>query len=225
MRRLLLLSLLSVLTAACLSPSVRVSNAPSPQVQKKLANLSRVWVAGFVTASTSEGKLEFDLNSETVRLLRIQLRTWSSAHVLEGEPLAIDTKQQLSDVAYWRKQGEEHGRPLIVTGSVKLYLAPPKLEQRGKRMLSYPLAGRILEATAVLIDGHTGEVLSTHKLPDRMQYGVGRFGSPLLLYSQMMDQALPDWFAAITATSTSMQGRWAWGLPTRADVRGGSGDQ
>src|SRR5262249_33016642 len=82
----------------------------------------------------------------------------------------------------------------------------------------------ILEATAVLIDGHTGEVLSTHKLPDRMQYGVGRFGSPLLLYSQMMDQALPDWFAAIAATSTSMQGRWAWRLPIRLDARRGSGD-
>jgi hypothetical protein len=183
------------------SRSVRVAHAPPAEVQLKLANLSRVWVAGFVSARVPETGPEFDLNAETVRLLRVQLRKWSSAQVLEAEPLAIDTEQRLSDATYWRRQGDEHGWPLIVTGSVRLRLAPPKIEQLGRRTAYFPLAGRTLEATAVLIDGHSGKVLSTIKLPSRMQYGIGRSGSPFGLYLQMMNQAMPDWFTAITATS------------------------
>ncbi len=68
----------------------------------------------------------------------------------------------------------------------------------------FPLAGRVLEATAVLIDGHSGEVVSRNKLPNRMRYALGRVGSPLMLYLQMMDQAMPDWSKAIAGTSASM---------------------
>jgi hypothetical protein len=199
------LSVLSLLTAACASRTVRVPHAPPPEVQLKLANLSRVWVAGFVTARTPESRPEFDLNTETVRLVRTQLRRWSSAQVIQVDPLFIETQQRLSDVQYWRGLGEEHGWPLIVTGSLKLLLAPPKIEQRGKRTMYFPLAGRVLEATVVLIDGHSGEVVSTNKLPNRMRYGLGRFSSPLSLYLQMMDQAMPDWFKAITGVSTPVR--------------------
>lgn len=176
--------------------SSTVSN-PCQPYQLKLAKLPRVWVAGFATGK----KPEFDLNLETVRLIRTQLRTWSSAQVIQAEPLTIDTEQRLSDVTYWRRLGEEHGRPLIVTGTVKLLLAPPQVVQRGIRTIYLPLAGRTLEATVVIIDGGSGQVLSTRKLPSRMRYGVGRFSSGLALYFQMMDQAMPDWFGAITGTT------------------------
>jgi hypothetical protein len=205
MHRLLVsLSVLSLFTAACASRTVRVPHAPPPEVQLKLANLSRVWIAGFVSTRAPERRPEFDLNTETVRLVRTQLRTWSSAQVIEAEPLVLDT-ERLSDVTYWRRLAEEHGWPLIVTGSVKLYLAPPKIEQRGKRTMYFPLAGRVLEATVVLIDGRSGEVLSTNTLPSRMRYGLGRLSSPLWLYLRMMDQAMPDWFKAITGPSTTVR--------------------
>src|SRR6185503_19632709 len=97
-------------------------------VQLKLATLPRVWVAGFAT-----DKPGFDLNTETVRLVRAHLRTWSSAQVIEAEPLPIDSERRLSDVAYWRALGEEHRHPLIVTGSVKLHIAPARVVQRGIR--------------------------------------------------------------------------------------------
>jgi hypothetical protein len=195
--RIGLVLILSLFTGACGTRVIHGLESVPAEYQLKLAKLPRVWVAGFATGK----KPEFDLNLETVRFIRTQLRTWSSAQVIQAEPLTIDTEQRLSDVAYWRRLGEEHGRPLIVTGTVKLLLAPPQVVQRGIRTIYLPLAGRTLEATVVIIDGGSGQVRSTRKLPSRMRYGVGRFSSGLALYFQMMDQAMPDWFGAITGTT------------------------
>jgi len=136
-------------------------------------------------------------------LLRWQLRTWSSAQVVEAEPLAIDSEHRLSDVPYWRRLGEEHGQPLIITGSVKLHVAPARVVHSGVRTTYAYATGRVLDATVVVIDGHTGETLSAHALASRMRYGVGRFSSGLALYFAMMDVAMGDWLDTITAASTS----------------------
>ena len=197
MFRLLLISLATISTAACAPHVVRPPNAPPAALQMKLASLPRIWVAGFAT----DKKPEFDLNTETVRLLRAELRTWSSAPVLEVEPLAIDSEQRLGDVPYWRRLGDEHGRPLIVTGSLKLRVAPARVVHRGARATYAYATGRVLDSTVVVIDGRTGERLSTQALASRMRYGVGRFGSPLVLYVRMMEGAMADWLATITAAS------------------------
>jgi hypothetical protein len=195
-----LLTVLAIIsTTACATHVVRLSNAPVPDVQLKLAALSRVWVAGFAT----ERKPEFDLNTETVRLVRMGLRTWSSAQVIDAEPLAIDSEQRLSDVPYWRRLGEEHGQPLIITGSVKLHMAPARVVHRGVRTLYAYSSGRVLDATVVVIDGRTGQTLSARALASRMRYGLGRFSSGLALYLQMMDGAMKDWLDSITAASNS----------------------
>ena len=188
---------LAVYIAACGPRVIRTADPISAESQLRLSSLPRVWVAGFAT----DKKPEFDLSSETVRLLRTQLRTWSSAQVIQADPIVIDTEQRLSDVAYWRRLGEEYGRPMIITGSVRLLVAPAQLVQRGVRTIYLPSSGRVLEATVVVIDGNTGKVLSSRKLPSRMRYGIGRFSSALALYFQMMDQSMPDWFEAITATA------------------------
>jgi hypothetical protein len=198
MYRLLLVSFATIVpTAACAPHVVRPTNAPPPALQLKLVGLPRIWVAGFAT----ERKPEFDLNTETVRLLRAQLRTWSSAQVLEVEPLAIDSEQRLADVPYWRRLGDEHGHPLIVTGSVKLHVAPAQVVHRGVRTTYAYATGRVLDSTVVVIDGRTGERLSTHALASRMRYGVGRFSSGLALYLTMMEVAMGDWLETITAAS------------------------
>jgi len=197
------ITVLSIAAAACTAPHIsRPQSAPPADVQLKLATLPRVWVAGFAT----DRKPEFDLNSETVRLVRAHLRTWSSAKVIEAEPLPIDSERRLSDVAYWRTLGEEHRHPLIVTGSVKLRIAPARVVQRGIRTAYAYADGRVLDVTVVLIDGRTGEVLSTDKLPRRMRYGVGRFSSTLSLFLQMMNAGMGDWFAAITHTASGGTG-------------------
>ena len=197
MFRLLLVSFATISTAACAPHVVRPPNAPPAALQMKLASLPRIWVAGFAT----DKKPEFDLNTETVRLLRAELRTWSSAPVLEVEPLAIDSEQRLADVPYWRRLGDEHGRPLIVTGSVKLRVAPARVVHRGARATYAYATGRVLDSTVVVIDGRTGERLSTQALASRMRYGVGRFGAPLVLYVAMMEGSMADWLATITAAS------------------------
>src|SRR4029453_16090748 len=85
MHRLLFVTFATISTTACGPHVVRLPNAPPPALQMKLAGLPRIWVAGFAT----ERNPEFDLNTETVRLLRAELRTWSSPQVLEVEPRAI----------------------------------------------------------------------------------------------------------------------------------------
>jgi hypothetical protein len=201
MNRLLLVSLATISTAACAPHVVRPTHAPTPALQLKLAGLPRIWVAGFAT----EKNREFDVNTETVRLLRAELRTWSSAQVLEVEPLAIDSEQRLADVSYWRRLGEEHGQPLIISGSVKLHVAPARVEHRGVRTTYAYATGRVLDSTVVLIDGRTGERLSTHTLASRMRYGVGRFSSGLVLYLAMMEGAMGDWLETISAASNPVR--------------------
>jgi len=197
MFRLLLVVLAMISTAACAPHVVRLTNAPPPALQMKLAGLPRVWVAGFAT----DKKPEFDLNTETVRLLRTELRTWSSATVLEVEPLAVDSEERFTDVAYWRRLGDEHGRPLIITGSLKLRVAPARVVHRGVRTMYAYATGRVLDSTVVVIDGRTGERLSSQALASRMRYGVGRFSSGLALYFAMMQGAMGDWLETITAAS------------------------
>jgi hypothetical protein len=195
MQRIVLVSVLSLSAGACATRVLNTPHSLPAEVQLNLSRLPRVWVAGFAT----EGKPEFDVNAETVRLLRAHLRTWTSAPVVEAEPVAVDGEQRLSDVGYWQRLGEEHGWPLIVTGSVKLLMAPPKIEQIGRRSIYFPKAGRILEATVILIDGHSGQVVSTRTLPSRTRYGSGGFSSALSLFLQMMDQSMPDWLMTIRA--------------------------
>jgi hypothetical protein len=194
--RCVLLALL-VLTSACAPRTHRVAAAPAPDVQLRLATLTPVWVAGFDVTRAAEGRPEFDLNSETVRLVRDSLRKWSDVQIIEAAPVLVDG-DQLANAAFWRTHGEDHGASLIVTGSVRLILAPPTFEQRGMRTIIVPASGRILDASVVVIDAQTGLVLSRTPVPARMRYGIGRFSSPFFLYLQMMQQALPDWLDAIT---------------------------
>jgi hypothetical protein len=190
---MLLVSVLVMSAAACAPRLARAPRSLPVGAQLNMSRLTHVWVAGFLVSHDAD----IDLNLETVRFLRTQIRSVSSASVVEAEPLVIDTEQRLSDTAYWRRLGQEHGAPLVVTGSVKLFPAPPTIESRGPRTVYIPMMGRVLEATVVLIDGHTGESLSTQKLPTRMRYGLGRLSSGLSLYFQLMDRARSDWLTAI----------------------------
>jgi len=102
---------------------------------------------------------------------------------VEAEPLTIPTERVFAEESYWRRLADERGSPLIVTGSVKLVLAPPAIVQRGLRTSYVPTAGRVLDATIVTIDGRTGRVIRTTRLRGRVRYGVGRFSSGLSLFS------------------------------------------
>jgi hypothetical protein len=136
-------SLALAASAACVSFSEIGIETP---IQAKLDTtpFQRVLVLGFV----SGGSKDVDVNSETVRLLRSQLRTKSNLKVIDsdvvslidvvdklkantGTPVAANAKDDVksekdletydsifADVAYWKKLGEEYQNPLIVTGTV-----------------------------------------------------------------------------------------------------------
>jgi hypothetical protein len=192
-RLLLVLSLLTLLPG-CGPRVVRLPYAvPSYQVQENLAAHSRIWVAGFLIT----GYQDIDVNREAIGILRDSLRKITPATIIAADPLVIDTKERLSDEKYWRRQGEEQGQPLIVTGELHVRVAPPEIVERGVRTFYVPASGRTLDATVVLIDGRTGTAVSSQKLARRTRYGIGRFTSGLWLFFQLMNQTMPDWLKAI----------------------------
>lgn len=113
------------------------------QAKLDVSAFQRVLILGFV----SGGSKDVDANSETVRLLRSQLRNRSDLRVVdsdvmnlvdevdrrrkaagqapETEPVPIMTERDLqpyeeifADVDYWKRLGEEYQAPLIITGSI-----------------------------------------------------------------------------------------------------------
>jgi hypothetical protein len=199
MKPSILISVVCVpLVSGCGPHLVKLPNAIPAAVQMQLARVPRVWIAGFVSGSNVD---HIDLNLETVGLLRQELRAVGSVSVLDAEPLTIPTEQVFADESYWRRLGEEHGSPLIVTGSVTLILAPPLVVQRGRRTFYVPTAGRVLDATIVTIDGRTGRVIRTTRLPGQVRYGVGRFSSGLSLFFELMLQSRAEWFKAIAGAA------------------------
>jgi hypothetical protein len=125
-------------TAAC-DGTMREIQIETPILAKlDVSMFQRVLVAGFLAGGTDE----VDGNTETVRLLRIQLRNKSELNVIDadalplleesdpktGEPSERTTIKNEEDLElrehlfanadYWKRIGEEYQNPLIVTGTV-----------------------------------------------------------------------------------------------------------
>ena len=181
---------LALAAAACASRPQHARVGAVPAFDP--SHLPRIWVAGFIV----NDEPEFDVNDETVRLLRFRLRQ-RQASLIESPPVVIDAFGRLSDSEYWRRLADERGNPMIVTGSVTLLLAPPAIIQRGARLRYYPKAGRVLRVTVITIDGRTGTRLSIDELPQQMKYAPTFVSSALGLYFQMMDDTMSAWMSSI----------------------------
>lgn len=154
----------------------------------------RIWVAGFVSGDNRQ----VDVNVETVRLLRTALRREGWLGVIDADPLVLKGDEAFSDDGYWRRLSDEHRAALIVTGSVMLTPAPPRVTHRGGPGMSYMVEpGLFLESRIILIDGLTGAVLVSQPLPRQVRYGTGRMASPLFLYLGMMDSLMPHLVRAV----------------------------
>lgn len=182
--------------AASRNPSVtQLRSTATP-----ISPFERLWVAGFVSDSIRG----VDVNGETVRLLRAELYKQGRVRVLSGEALRLEGEDVFADSAYWRRVGEEHGNPVIVTGSVTLRAAPPNVIQPVGRAAGYILQpGFFLESRIVLVDGTTGEVVFSRRMPRQVRYGAGRHGSPMFMYLLMMDELMPDLLRAVTGVPNS----------------------
>jgi len=188
----------AMLTADC-GPRVHRVRASLPaDVQMDMARVDDVWVAGFVTHA---GKDKVDLNVETVRLLRQDLRRVSRGRVVEAEPLTLANQDVFADSAYWRRQAEDRRARLVVTGIVRLLLAPAQVVQRGRRTAILGQSGRTLDATVIVIDGRSGAVVARQTLPRRMRYASNDVASGLPLYFDMMEQSRSDWLRAIAGSN------------------------
>ena len=189
-----------VLTSNCAPRVHRMRSSLPADVQIGMSRVDDVWVAGFIS---QPGRDKVDLNVETVRLIRQDLRRLSNARVVDAEPLNLADQAVFDDAAYWRRQAEDRRAGLVVTGIVRLLLAPAQMVQRGRRTAFLGQSGRTLDATVVVIDGRTGAIVSRLALPRRMRYASDGSASGLALYFEMMEQARPDWLRAISARATA----------------------
>jgi hypothetical protein len=138
---------------------------------------------------------------------RNKLRTVGAMDVLEAEPLTIPTERVFAEESYWGRLADERGSPLIVIGSVQLALAPPAIVQRGLRTFYVPTAGRVLDATILTINGRTGRVIRTTRLPRTSAVRCRSVLSGLSLFFELMRQSRTEWFKAIAVRQTPRRHR------------------
>jgi hypothetical protein len=181
-----------VLVAGCATANVRV---PPPR-SAKIVNSpqQRILVAGFV----ADPHDRVDVNGETVRLVRAELRKQGATRVIDADPLLLSTELEFRNTAFWRMVGEEYRAALIVTGSVNFRRASPQITPRGGRAGAYLVRpGFSLETDVILIDGSTGHVLSAERLPRKVHYGSGRRAAPAFMYSTIMNSVVRDLVKAV----------------------------
>ena len=122
-------------------------------------------------------------------------------------------EKMFSNVEYWKKIGEEHQNPLIVTGSV-LFTPHQKAgfvqrEQEvydsfGRRRVVPTRAyedrkGYILRPTFVFIDGRTGETLHSETFREEILYSQNSSTPALSSFFELMDRLLPTFLNTLSA--------------------------
>jgi hypothetical protein len=118
-----------------------------------------------------------------------------------------------ANVDYWKKIGEEHQNPLIVTGSVLfrphttsgfVQREQEIYDQFGRRRVVpqrvyMERQGYILRPTFVFIDGKTGETLHSETFREEILYNQNTQTPALSSYFELMDRLLPTFLNAMSA--------------------------
>ena len=118
-----------------------------------------------------------------------------------------------ANVDYWKRIGEEHQQPLIVTGTI--LFAPHQRSgfvQREQevydsfgRRRTVPTrtyqerVGFVLRPTFIFIDGRTGETLHTETFREEVLYSINQATPALSSYFELMDRLLPTFLNTLTA--------------------------
>jgi hypothetical protein len=200
---MLLLVAAGAVTCGCLA-TYPVAVATPIRAALDVSRFQRVVVAGFVTGEHDP----IDTNAEMVRLLGSQLRTRAQLGVVASEPAAI-VRQQLDDHGYWRRFGEEHATPLIVTGTAS-FTSQLETTRLGTQIEALRASGRMrapamvertrftLDATVVFIDGGTGATLYTHAFREDALYSNDEKVFALSAYFELMDRMLPPFLRLVS---------------------------
>ena len=150
---------------------------------------TRVLVAGFVSTPVRG----VDANQETARLLSRDLRSEVSLEVVNMDPLQLQPPI-LEDVRFWERLGEEYREPLIVTGVVDFKSAGRWYEERqmGRRIVRLWLPQYSLRVRLLLIDGKTGERISSAVCGPTLAHSPTTRDRPLQLYFRLIDRMMPS---------------------------------
>jgi hypothetical protein len=168
----------------------KISVERPTKAKADMAEFQRVLLAGFVTEGRSP---EIDVNLETVRALGAALRSQTALGVIESagsrpatENAAPHTDEDcetrtsrpvFANTVFWKRLGEEHLAPLIITGTVR-YSAQYR-------------RGFAFDAAFLLIDGRTGSALHSACFREQLHYGRKQRGSALSAYFELMDRITP----------------------------------
>jgi hypothetical protein len=228
-----------VLTAACTSYYEIPIETPI-RAKLDVGAFQRVLVAGFI----SGGSDDVDSNLETTRLLRSQLRNKSELRVIDvdvlplmevanegreaGEangdaaaPATIKDEKDIeayehvfANVEYWKKIGEEHQNPLIVTGTI-LFIPRTNNQviQRDTEMFDNLGRRRVvpvrqfverkgfsLNGRFIFIDGRTGAQLHSQTFAEQVMYSTQQTTPALSSYFELMDRLIPNFLSTLSST-------------------------
>lgn len=228
-----------VLTAACTNYYEIPIETPI-RAKLDVGAFQRVLVAGFIAG----GDDQVDSNLETTRLLRSQLRNKSELRVIDvdvlplmevanegreageangngGAPAVIKDEKDLeayehvfANVEYWKKIGEEHQNPLIVTGTM-LFLSRTNnqvvqrdvevFDNLGRRRVVPQRAfverkGFTLNGRFIFIDGRTGAQLHSQTFGETVMYSTQQTTPALSSYFELMDRLIPNFLSTLSST-------------------------
>jgi len=228
-----------LLTAACTSFYEIPIETPI-RAKLDIGAFQRVLVAGFI----SGGSEDVDSNLETTRLLRSQLRNKSELRVIDvdvlplmdvandgreageangssAQPTAIKDQKDLepfehvfANVEYWKKIGEEHQNPLIVTGTI-LFLprTSNSIVQRDEEVFDNLGRRRVvptrrfverkgfeLNGRFIFIDGRTGAQLHSQTFGETVMYSTQQTTPALSSYFELMDRLIPNFLSTLSST-------------------------
>jgi hypothetical protein len=138
----------------------------------------------------------------------------------ESSPPAIKEEKDLeayekifTNVDYWKKIGDEHQQPLIVTGMVLFrphatsgFVQQEKetYDEFGRRRVEpqrvyQERKGFILRPTFIFIDGRTGETLHSETFREEILYNQNTQTPALSSFFELMDRLLPTFLNAMSA--------------------------
>jgi hypothetical protein len=130
------------------------------------------------------------------------------------EPKDLEPYEKVfSNVEYWKKIGEKHQNPLIVTGTVLFtpHTASGFVQREQEvydsfgRRRTVPVRtyqerkGFILRPTFVFIDGRTGETLHSETFREEILYNANTQTPALSSFFELMDRLLPTFLNTLSA--------------------------
>jgi hypothetical protein len=116
------------------------------------------------------------------------------------------------NTAFWKKVGEEHQNPLIVTGTVLFTNTQTSGFVNQNREIIDPLGRRvvqpyrvymerkgfIIESRFVFIDGRTGTVLFSDRFHEEVLYPAQQQTPALSSYFELMDRLIPSFLGSLS---------------------------